>query len=283
MFKTPSHVWLPMLMPRCCDSTWRLVLVCMGQRHPLVELVGREKTILTVGLSSPTLSASSNPLMQESPKRAVPSPPLPPFGLPEDDGAEDLEDEGDHRNNAIVVTPFPGRMPMGSSIPAPESNVTGVQEAWVKFFDHWINQSSSIESARRIIVLESIESMATTFDQWWPSLVEAVRRRRGEKAKGKKSTLTLAKPTTIVFASAPSLLLPHTSPSAASSKEQESAVKTLHPMLQEIADRLGGTVETKVENNDNNPLWWASEEVDKTGRRERNGRRLAALLDDAKG
>lgn len=51
-------------------------------------------------------------------------------------------------------------------------------------------------------------------------------------------------------------------------------------MLQEIADRLGGTVETKVETNDSNPLWWGSEETDQTGRRERNGRRLAAILDD---
>lgn len=250
-------------------------------------------------MSAPVLPTHSNPLLHESPGRSVSPAPFPnPLGVPEDDAIEDMDEDGDHRGSAIVVTPFPGRMPLGSPMfpqgeMAPSSSV---QENWVAFFEHWINQSSTegaSSTRRRIILLESIGSMSTTFDEWWPSLVEAVRRRRreevfNEKVGGRKkapsaTSARLSRPTSIIFSSTPSLLLPHTSPSAATNKDQESAVKTLHPMLQEIADRLGGTVETKVENNETTPLWWGSEEMDVTGRKERDGRRLAALLDGPRG
>jgi hypothetical protein len=206
------------------------------------------------------------------------------IGSPEEDGPEEAdEEEGDFRGNPIFVTPVAGRLAMAlPSGAGPAMDRSGpVSLEWVKFFEHWLDQTpkGSSPSRRRIILLESIEAMSSTFDQWWPSLVEAVRlRRRSAAPNGKQGRV--ARPTTIVFASSPSLLLPHTAPSAISTKDQESAVKSMHPMLQEIADRLGGTVETKVENNETGPLWWGSEEVDATGRRERNGRRLAALLDE---
>jgi hypothetical protein len=52
-------------------------------------------------------------------------------------------------------------------------------------------------------------------------------------------------------------------------------------MLQEIADRFGGMVETKVDGDV--PIWWGSEERDVQGRQQRDQRRLAAIIDEDKG
>ena len=190
--------------------------------------------------------------------------------MPEED-LDDAEDDHEHRS-AIVVTPLANRLPIR---PSAKAESASAREDWVAFFDYWLNQSSSTK--KRIILLESVEAMSSTFDEWWPSFEQVVRARRT------KDGLNVTNPTTVIFSSSPSLLLPHTSPVAATAKDQESAASSIHPMLQEIADRLGGSVETRVENHDSNPLWWGSEETDTSGRTERDARRLSALLDDAKG
>ena len=220
----------------------------------------------------------------------VSQPPFPsPFGTVEED-IEDPEDDNEPgRHGAIVVTPLSARMPFGVPGGAqPELPTAIVKEDWVSFFEHWINQGEGHADAnrRRILLLESAESMAGSFDEWWPSFLEAVRRRRRievPQGKGKVPSIKLARPTTIILSSSPSLLLPHTSSPAPPKEETEAAARSLHPMLQEIADRLGGTVETKVEHQESGPLWWGSMEVDESGRNERNSRRLSALLDESKG
>jgi hypothetical protein len=227
--------------------------------------------------------------MQDTSRPISQSPFSSPFS-PAGEETEDPEDDNETgRHGAIVVTPLSTRLPFGVPGSAQsEPPAVAIKEEWVAFFAHWINQGEQgVEDERkRILLLESTESMASSFDEWWPSLLEAVRRRRRveiPQGKGKSPTIKLARPTTIILSSSPSLLLSHTSPPTPPREESEAAARSLHPMLQEIADRLGGTVETKVEHHDSGPLWWGSMETDECGRNERDGKRLAALLEDGKG
>lgn len=212
-----------------------------------------------------------------------------PF-LPSDpDTIDEHEDEHEKSNSAIIMTPMSAQLPFPLGPTADQTPHGSVREDWVRFFDSWINRDAGSPSRRRIILLESIEGMSSTFEEWWPSLVEAVRRRRrmqvphDDANKSLLPTYELGRPTTIVFSVAPSMLLPHTSAPSATREEAEAAASQVAPFFQEIADRFGGTVETKVENAESGPLWWGSEEVDEVGRKDRNAKRLAALVDDSKG
>jgi len=169
-----------------------------------------------------------------------------------------------------------------------ESPAAVVKEEWVSFFAHWINQGEdgTTDNRKRIILLESVEAMAGSFDEWWPSFLEAVRRRRRietSQGKGKLPLVKLSRPTTVILSSSPSLLLQHTASPPPPKEETDAAAQSLHPMLQEIAERLGGHVETRVEHQETGPIWWGSAETDESGRRERDGKRLAVLLEDGKG
>jgi hypothetical protein len=222
-----------------------------------------------------------------------------PFLPSESENIDEHDDEHEiGRNSAIIMTPMSAQLPFPlPGMPNPDQASQGsVRDDWVWFFESWINRiegEAEVGAAerRRIILLESIEGMSSTFDEWWPSLVEAVRRRRrveaseGDSSEHKSllATYKLGRPTTIVFSSSPSMLLPHTLPPSATKEEAEAAASQVAPFFQEIADRFGGTVETKVENADSGPLWWGSEEVDDVGRKDRNAKRLAALLDESKG
>lgn len=222
-----------------------------------------------------------------------------PFLSTDPENIDENDDDHEHgRNSAIIMTPMSAQMPFPlPGMPnADQMSQGSVRDDWVGFFESWINRvevetEGGEVDRRRIILLESIEGMSSTFDEWWPSLVEAVRRRRRvEVATGDSGdhksllpTYKLGRPTTIVFSSSPSMLLPHTSAPSASREEAEAAASQVAPFFQEIADRFGGTVETKVENAESGPLWWGSEEVDDVGRKERNAKRLAALVDESKG
>jgi hypothetical protein len=165
--------------------------------------------------------------------------------------------------NAILVAPMSRKLGSVAHTGHPGHRS---RTEWSLFFDSVVQMEHS-DTKRRIIMLESIEAMAASFDEWWPSLLEAVRGRRKDD-----------RPTVIVLASSPSLLLPHTAPLLST---ESAAVRSLHPMLQEIADRFGGMVETKVDGDV--PIWWGSEERDVQGRQQRDQRRLAAIIDEDKG
>lgn len=203
----------------------------------------------------------------------------PAFSPSETEHMDEGDDEHDMgKNSAIIMSP----MNLQSAFPRPAvpDAPTAFKEAWVSFFESWINRGE--QERPRVILLESIESMSSTFDEWWPSLVEAVRRRRREAVSedDQESTYKLRRPTTIVFSSSPSMLLSHTS---AVKDENDATASQVAPLVQAIADRFGGAIETKVENGESSPVWWGSEELDEAGRKDRNGKRLAALLDEARG
>ncbi len=266
--------------------------------------------ILILGDTAPELPQSVNPLLQTSPRQS-PTHDAAPSGaqqVMEDEGGEDGEDEPEGRgSSAMVVMPWPGRVPGLPGMPsiAPGRPAVGIKEDWVAFFDKVLNRDSSepddpssSNPRKRIIFLESPEAMSATFDVWWPSLVEAVRRRRRgahlsdfalPQKKGSKQKAapphTLSHPTTIILGSAPSLLLPHTSSVAPFPSTQPSGTgqHPIHPMLQEIAERFGGVVEAKEVGSDAPPLWWGSEEFDQIGRMQREQKRLSALVEDDKG
>ena len=216
--------------------------------------------------------------------------------------ADDLDEEMDGRpTGPIVLTTMPGRLPINfeqiNSLHLGNRRHE-IRENWMKYFEKVINQTSSQDvsstSKRRIILLESVPAMASTFEEWWPSLVEAVRLRRCGQKCGKSSTRkkdnvrankTLLNPTIIMLSAPPSLLLPHTAapiPSTIHSKGEDFN-HPIHPMLQEIASRYGGSVETKFEGTDDALLWWGSEEADCSGRQRRNEGRLSAIMDEGKG
>jgi hypothetical protein len=226
-----------------------------------------------------------------------------------DEGDEDADARGPRGGAFVVplqarVIGLPGGMGMGGGESGP-SRSGSIKEDWVQFFDSVLNVQSGVkgehevtpQAKRRIVVLQRVEAMAGTFDTWWPSFVEALRRyRKGTSipltnhGRAKKAELAtdsrLSQPITVIFNTSPSLLLPHTAPVVSTKKDEngeDSAHDGIHPMLQAIADRFGGVVETKVEDGDATPLWWGSEELDVVGREQREQKRLNAILDDEKG
>ncbi|KAK8861292.1 hypothetical protein IAR55_002111 [Kwoniella newhampshirensis] len=132
-----------------------------------------------------------------------------------------------------------------SSLGHPEDDAGSgqVNEEWISFFAKIINADSTEPGRRRIILLENTIAMSKTFSLWWPSLVEAVRRRRkgvftatksGRTGKNENKVIesVLEYPTSIVLQCAPSLLLPHTTPgfpSSSSIKEEDEETSNADP------------------------------------------------------
>jgi hypothetical protein len=259
--------------------------------------------LIITGFTAPEIPSSLNPLLQTSPK---PSPPSPsPFGgnMMEDDANEDGDEDSESQpRGATFVMPIPGRV-MGlqglnpgvfGGSPAKGS----VRDDWVTFFDKLLRGQEEdldgVKANRRIIVLSGVEAMSETFDVWWPSFIQAVRQFRAgptpvtggrKNLKSPPPPPVLTQPTSIIFNSSPSLLLSHTGPAMSFNKEdaEETPEKSLHPMLQALAERFGGTVEARIDEGETVPLWWGSEELDEAGREQREQRRLSTMLEHDKG
>ncbi|KAK4689733.1 hypothetical protein P7C73_g390, partial [Tremellales sp. Uapishka_1] len=198
---------------------------------------------------------------------------------------EDDEDGEEHEMQARVV-----RIPLFESSETTTTSVLAprVDEAWVHFFSHLISVHEPTSTKKRIILVESACGMAETFDTWWPSLTEAVRRRRcwtrssrktGGRSKG--TSLSLTQPTSIVISCPPSLLRPHTAMSLGSPVTSSEPSRTA---AQVLAAEVGLEDEEHAAlADDHSPLWWGSVESDRRGRTTRNRRRLQTLLKDPHG
>jgi hypothetical protein len=162
------------------------------------------------------------------------------------------------------------RSPMQSS---PERSPTSpVNDEWVEFFTRVVNHEHS-EGQRRIILLESSTAMSSTFDIWWPSFVEAVRRRRSNagarSGRGKAKQAELRNPTTVILSCTPSFL--HVGSDVAQTQPAQS-------FASHIAAKLGGVVEDRPDAGPQ--IWWAGDESDEEGRLQRDQDRLEALRSD---
>ncbi|ORY25234.1 hypothetical protein BCR39DRAFT_544529 [Naematelia encephala] len=263
------------------DAEVQRVELVMG-----VGLDGPSSPLGSTGRAAPPLPSNVNPLLN-SVVRPSPSPESSPPPMPMEEEEMESGDEGESSPSAaMMVLPMGGR---GFGLPTPSSpkSANGIQDDWVKFFEHLINTKApdADDSAKkRIILLDSPEAMSDTFDAWWPSLVEAVHRRRKGQPAGKTKKAVAPRPTTVILSSAPSMLASHTAPFASSEKETSGVERPpIQQALQELAERYGGTLESREHGQDDVPLWWGSEEEDIEGRTKRNQRRLAAILDENKG
>lgn len=134
--------------------------------------------------------------------------------------------------------------------------------------EHDDQKSSTPTSKPRIIYVQDATAMSSTFPQWYPSLLSAVRQRR--KTDG---------PTTIVLGCSPSLL--HTGPNLSKQKQENAEAPPSGPpgMPPNLAKLLGslsrggpGTQSTDKSRTDQ--LWMSSAEEDVLGRKRRFERRL---------
>jgi hypothetical protein len=210
------------------------------------------------------------------------------------------EDGGDEEESTtgmgIVRIPFPMVAGGPSSVirvSRPKDHI--FDEEWVAFFSGIINMqlpdgtaaegsAKPKPAARRIVLLESTAAMAETLDIWYPSLLEAVRRRRrgpsATRPKARASAPKLTQPTTIVLSVPPSLLLSHTAdvrPPPTEGAEGNEGADSFKDRLRTVAEVLGAAPETPDKHEEQ--LWWSSEEHDRDGRARRDERRLRALLD----
>ncbi|KAE8540711.1 hypothetical protein D1P53_003075 [Cryptococcus gattii VGV] len=253
----------------------------------------------------PPLSQSLNPLYQSAPS------PFPNFRK------EAREAEDQEEGIGLGFTSMPVAVLGGGGLPVPHMGHMGQQEEdmmagraneeWISFFSRIINADTAEAGKKRIVLLESPLAMSKTFPIWWPSLVEAVqRRRRGLITPGRKKMvpkngsveLSLVHPTSIVLQCTPSPLLPHTSPSmfAPTEKEdhelaaeehvdevdeQEEATHAAISALEDKFRSMGFNVHHHVEvvkPRSGAKLWWGNEESDPAGRREGDQSRLKAIL-----
>lgn len=253
----------------------------------------------------PALAHSLNPLYQAAPS------PFP--NLRKESREADDQEEG----MGLGFTSMPVAVLGGGGLPMPQMGHMGQQEEdfvagraneeWIAFFSRIINAETAEAGKKRIVVLESPLAMSKTFPVWWPSLVEAVqRRRRGLITPGRKKMIpkngsaepSLVHPTSIVLQCTPSPLLPHTSPSmfAPTEKEdhelaaeehvedvdeQEEATHAAISALEDKFRSMGFNVHHHVEvvkPRSGAKLWWGNEESDPAGRREGDQSRLKAIL-----
>lgn len=253
----------------------------------------------------PPLSQSLNPLYQAAPS------PLSGFRK------EAREAEEHEEGMGLGFTSMPVAVLGGGGLPVPHMGHMGQQEEdmmagraneeWIAFFSRIINADTAEAGKKRIVLLESPLAMSKTFPTWWPSLVEAVqRRRRGLITPGRKKTVpkngsvdpSLVHPTSIVLQCAPSPLLPHTSPSMFAPTEKEDAElaaeehvdevdeqeEATHAAISALEDKfrsMGFNVHHHVEvvkPRSGAKLWWGNEESDPAGRREGDQSRLKAIL-----
>ncbi|WVQ94343.1 hypothetical protein IAU59_001422 [Kwoniella sp. CBS 9459] len=261
--------------------------------------------------SPPPLPQPLNPLLSPAPKPAA--------GIIKESSDSEAAEDG-HGMPGMAVTSVPiavmggggGMLPSGlSGLPgmggSEEELAQGqVNQEWVNFFTKIINTGESKPGKKRIIVLESATAMAKSFPLWWPSLVEAVQRRRkghvsvgkigrGKGPNSKAPAAALLYPTSIVLQCTPSLALPHTHPAMSmehedaegSSEEDDHAegpsdpAQSIMAALEERFKSMGIHVQSHVEvvkPKVDGKLWWGSEEGDISGRREGDQERLTGML-----
>ncbi|KAJ9106845.1 hypothetical protein QFC19_002973 [Naganishia cerealis] len=151
---------------------------------------------------------------------------------------------------------------------------------------HHTAPESSSQGAQikpRIIYIQDAVAMASTFDQWYPALLKAVRSRR--RAGIASNEAGVSRPTTIIFGCSPSLL--HTGPNLraksetdALAAEDQTNVATdrppVPPALMNFLNglRKGGKSGNNGSANDMGEPWKGSEEDDVVGRKRRLKRRL---------
>ncbi|OCF34533.1 hypothetical protein I316_03574 [Kwoniella heveanensis BCC8398] len=261
--------------------------------------------------SPPSLPQPLNPLLSAAPRPTV-------GAIKETNESDDSEDGHGMPGMAVTSVPIAVMGGGGGMLPSSLSGLPGmggseedlaqsqVNQEWVNFFTKIINTGESRPGKKRVIVLESATAMAKSFPLWWPSLVEAVqRRRKGHVSIGKigrnKGTnskapaAALLYPTSIILQCTPSLALPHTHPAMtlehdhaeSSSEEDEHAEGSADPAqavmaaLEEKFKSMGIHVQSHVEvvkPKIDGKLWWGSEEGDTSGRREGDQERLAGML-----
>ncbi len=150
------------------------------------------------------------------------------------------------------------------------------------------SEQPSSSQRRRIIYVQDASAMASTFDQWFPSLCAAVKARRSPHDTSGETL----QPTTIVLGCNPSLL--HVGPNIR--QEQAKAADamaaqgqggpmgpgtTVGPavlrLLSNASSIFGGPLGADGQRWNQDGLWMSSAEDDVTGRRVRLGKRLKAL------
>lgn len=137
---------------------------------------------------------------------------------------------------------------------------------------------------RRIIYIQDAVAMASTFDQWFPSLLKAVRARRRAGLANNESSHVVSQPTTIVFGCTPSIL--HTSENMRARRESEATAEETHqagatpdrppmpPGLMNLLNGLRGGGSNGRRENAADEAWRGSEEDDVLGRKTRLKKRL---------
>ncbi|WRT65401.1 uncharacterized protein IL334_002344 [Kwoniella shivajii] len=272
------------------------------------------------GIESPTLPLSLNPLYL---------PPAQPIMTSKKEVVES-EDHDEQQGMPGMFTSVPIAVVGGGGGGMMQSGMGGfsgsggsdedvpqgsVNQEWIEFFSKIINAGPSQPARKRIIVLESAITMSKTFPIWWPSFVEAVRRRRkghlqsGKSGRsGKLSNLNtpeaaLLYPTSIILQCTPSLALPHTAPAFASAARDEdgslqeedeladeldedgdshmdpaqAAVAAIEEKFKSMGISVHSHVEVVKPRNDAK-LWWGSEESDPNARKEGDKGRLSLML-----
>ncbi|WOO78888.1 Protein MSP1 [Vanrija pseudolonga] len=255
-----------------------------------VGLDGPFAPLKETGIAAPPLPQSINPLLFTPSTRPPESAP-PPMEEEEDEDDSGMAANFGRRVPAMLAVggPGPGGSPFFSSNVRREG--TEVNEDWINFFTSLINMQlpdgEGTPAARRILLLESAAAMSETFEIWWPSLLEAVRRRRRgpvtPSSRGAKSKIsqkpTTTQPTTIVLSVPPSLLLPHTAESNSESREE---IESQKDRIRSVVEQLGATVDAVhvVDGGDKSEekLWYSSEEHDHEGRKLREEKRLRAIF-----
>lgn len=149
------------------------------------------------------------------------------------------------------------------------------------------SSSQGAQVRPRVIYIQDAVAMASSFEDWFPALLKAVRRRRRTGVDGKEMQHTVTRPTTIVLGCTPSLL--HTSVNLRAKKNSEalaSAAETDSPVTNDrppippaLANflsslRSGGKQGNGGSSNEDEELWKGSEEDDVLGRKTRLKRRL---------
>ncbi|KAJ9122520.1 hypothetical protein QFC22_001949 [Naganishia vaughanmartiniae] len=147
------------------------------------------------------------------------------------------------------------------------------------------SSSQGAEIRPRVIYIQDAVAMASTFDQWFPALLKAVRARRRAGLASNEAQQNVLRPTTIVFGCSPSLL--HTGANlraksesdAMAAEDQANAVTDRPPIPPALMNflngiRKGGKSGGVNASNDVGEPWKGSEEDDVVGRKRRLKRRL---------
>ena len=154
--------------------------------------------------------------------------------------------------------------------------------------NHMAPESSSqgAQVRPRIIYIQDAVAMASTFQDWFPALLKAVRARRRTGLPPNEAQHAVTRPTTIVLGCTPSILhssvnlrAKKNSEALASAAENDSTVMAdrppIPPALANFLSSLrGGKQGTSGTSSEAEELWKGSEEDDILGRKTRLKRRL---------